>query len=213
MADTLDSEDVEDLLLRLTDAYDFTLTSKVFSETKTIGDIHDAVWDHLPLALKQGGKCATLVAFYRLKQRLAAAYPDIDWRPNTRFASVPAFRYDRVQDGLRGWSLPGRKIESPVWWLAGAGALASSVLFWPYDHVFSLLLALCVFGFGATILHMLVFRRGRCTAATLGAMARYVSAINLGRMKDEGATLNRKMLWRIFEMHLGQSLTRDMRVA
>lgn len=212
MSDKIDAEDVDDLLIKLIDTYDLDLSLEAFAETETIGDVYDVVWNHLPNGIKQGGKCGTLVAYYRLRRWLVANYPHSVWRPNTRFASVPGFRYDRLEDSLAGWTLPGRQIEPSVWWLAGASALATTFVVWPFDHVFSVLMALCVFGSGVLYLHR-VFRKGRCNVATLGAMAQHICVDNLARMKSEGATLSRKTLWRVFEMGLGQALSRDMRVA
>ena len=71
----------------------------------------------------------------------------------------------------------------------------------------------CVFGFVATYLHIRVSHKGACNVVTLGSAARHGFVHNLARMKNAGVTLNHKALWRVFEMQLGQPLTREIRVS
>lgn len=169
---------------------------------QTVGDLQDLVLAKLP-ADRDMGKCATAMAFYRLRRALNAREPNVRITPATDMA---AFRAPWIRQFFRdlerqtGLSLGG---PAHTW----IGSLGWTLVLLPLMLVLPTLLvsvfasvspwfwAALIVMFAAGIL-LLRFDPGRLTG-TVGDLVRKAADRNYGRLMKQGAKGRDAEIWRL----------------
>jgi len=207
-ASLVDADDLGRLIARIEKDFGVSFGKDAFEACETVGEVFDFVWERLPEAATSGGKCATQMAFYRLRSELG----DRNLKPDTQLSDIKGFRYIALQRSLerQGWKAPEREaIVSLLSWcplLAWLAAMFAAA--WAADHrlvgSWVCFLPLPIPLFGAYALHRWVFTWGRPYAATLGELARHFVLANALRFRAQGATFTRRWLWDCFEGWLSE---------
>ncbi|HJT43038.1 MAG TPA: hypothetical protein VJ750_06005 [Rhizomicrobium sp.] len=187
----------------LEQAFEIAFSNAELEVLKTVGDLHGLVLHKISRS-NGTGKCASAMAFYRLRRALAANRPEIRITPATEMAvfSAPSLRYFfrrlSEQTGLR---LPGPphtwvgNIGEACWLLPLMGALpllAWSVIVRPEPYVFVGLVGVFILG-----LILVRLDPGRLTG-TVGALAREAARANYGNLLKQGARGRDAEIWGIF---------------
>jgi len=197
-----------DLAESIEAAFGFEIPVEEARETHTVADVYALILRHVRA---QPGRCATSMAFYRLRRALGASgvklSPDSPLEPFTR-TGARAFR-DRLQSatGLNlpamagGW-LSGLGFAALVaflvlligWvvfkgWFAGAGALAAFGL------------AVLLFRIDPQILPQ--------DCRTLGGLARRTATRSFGRLAAEGASVDEAGVWEALKTLLVEDCEAD----
>lgn len=169
---------------------------------ETMGEFHDLVLQRLRADGDSGDRCATAMAFYRLRQAVDLRF-DEGVGPSTPLMNAldssprVLLRRAAVKTGLR--------MPLPVLGLIGVsgialgivGLIGSFVLASHYPLSFAPTLALlsasCMLAIASGY-----YDRGRYPSGmhTVGDLADYVAALNMGRLRDQGAKMRNGDIWR-----------------
>lgn len=192
----VDGDDLDDFLIDLHQSLGSRLSDEAYKNANTLGEISDAVWRQLPDEAQSGGKCPTSMCYYRLKAYFRMQHPKQPLGPHTRLSAIEAFSYHDLMRafGDKGWQMPDRRAVSATWLSALAVGVITALL--PLGN-FSIGLGIPVFFFGLYGFHH-VFTTGLPRAQTIGDLAREMRTRNLARLIDDGASLSRAEIWRLF---------------
>lgn len=194
--DTLDLDPEwggEDLAETIETAFDFKITPEEAAQLNTLGDVHALILRHVRA---QPGRCATSMAFYRLRKALS---PDKKLSPNTSltpFVGSSAKVFRRRLEDETGLNLP----PMAGGWLAVAGfaVLFVAVLFliggaigqWWFSG------AAAVLAFGLSVLLFRIDPQALpATCRTLGGLARETAARSFGKLAAEGSSVDEADVW------------------
>jgi hypothetical protein len=196
-----DGDDVA-AITALEQVFEIAFSDAELKALKAVGDLHDLVLAKISRS-NDTGKCASAMAFYRLRQALAANGPDGRITPATEMVifSAPSlkdfFRRLSEQTGLR---LKGPThtwvgyIGEACWLLplmAALPLLAWSAIVRPEPYVFAGLVGLFIVG-----LVLVRLDPGRLTG-TVGTLAREAARANYGRLVKQGARGRDAEIWGI----------------
>jgi hypothetical protein len=186
----------------LEQTFEITFSDAELKALKTVGDLHNLVLGKISRS-NDLGKCASAMAFYRLRQALSANRADIRITPKTEMAifSAPSLKYFfrrlSEQTGLR---LAG---PTHTWvghigeacWLLPVMAILPLLAWSAFVHPVSYLFVGLA---GSFILGLVLVRidPGRLTG-TVGALARESARANYGRLVKQGAKSRDVEIWGI----------------
>jgi hypothetical protein len=202
-----------DAIRSLEAIFEISFSNRELEALTDVGSLHDLVQEKLFRANDQG-KCASAMAFYRLRQALAAHRPDVRITPGT---ALNVFRtpYTKRFFSRLEWQT-GLKLGGPahtwIGWWGDAFVLLPLMLVLP-------LLAIRLFvSFSSYIwlgpilmlpvgLVLLWLDPGRLTG-TVGDLARKAARTNYGRLMKQGAKGRDTEVWEL----LVETLTMESRL-
>lgn len=204
-ASKVDDDDLLELIMNIQDDFGVRFSDEAFQNCANVGEVFDVVWAGLPDSVKSGGKCPSQMAFYRLR----AAVADRTLSPNASLNEINGLRYIELRRTLakQGWDLPGRTCAPATWRGSYLTALATATGLWSHVGPVALLWAFGAFVATMTILHLKVFTSTGPEAATVGELAREMTALNGGKLLRRGASFTRPMLWDRFVRTLRDDAT------
>ena len=201
MANTLDLDDADDLFDEVEDT--FGIRIELDDESATLGDLHRQLVTYFHG--KGGGRCATAMAFFRLRAQLRGpAMP----KPVPSSPLAPLAGKDAA-----GWLIALKHrtdLDMPP--LAEAGPVGSvgcliiiaclvvgaGLLYFGFGFAF--LWSLCAIVPGL-VLGVTMIRMGSSTlskdCATLGALAGQVAALNFAKLVGQGAHAGPREIWTV----------------
>lgn len=202
--DDLDGNDLVDLVEK---SFGIRFTNAEWETFRTVGDIFEVIRRHFSSRQDGADRCATAMAFYRLRSALSDLNPNIKLEPGTRLEEVSTlsaravFKTLRMRTGLR---LPPRRLTSlgdfGMWCLVAGpiGLIATFGLdrqLWPVP---ALAIAIGV--------PLLMVDPGKFPAElqTLGDLSRTVAGLNFGQLAAAGAEPRDKDLWNALTEVLSQ---------
>lgn len=203
MANTLDLDeelgDVE-LIESLEATFDLTFARDEFLHAYTVGEMFDHLLTRIDTA-GAGEKCASAMAFYRLRRALSAIAPDTAMTPRTELTGLAGLTVKKLF--IRLGQATGLKTPSPVLTPLGTIGLIA---------IFGAFLAACVLAaaaprwipatIAAGLLGWIVMKidggqLGR-DYVTLGGLAKTMATLNYGRLIKDGARGDVSTLWQVF---------------
>jgi hypothetical protein len=161
----------------------------------TVGDLFELIVDRLPDGDPEAGRCATAMAFYRLRRAVLTLAPDVTLRPATPLdglSSVPVRSLDRAFRKAEGVRVPDSCRPArggPALLLAVAlpiGILLSGAPVWA---------ALLALPLSAALYQLSPLRFPR-QIKTIGDLAERVAAHNVGMLAARGGRLGPAEAWR-----------------
>jgi hypothetical protein len=201
MMNTLGLDDDLDtvyVVSNLETSFGIRFTEAEVSAWRTVGDIYSTLRIRVSNSGKRPGRCATAMAFYRLRRALSDLSIDTRLRPDTAVKGITTlttkalFKQTSARSGLR---LPRPRVA--LWGTVGALSilasmigLATTAVFLPHWWPVPVLAA-------ALGIMLLWLDPGDIPfdCQTLGDLSRKVTGLNFGKLSDEGAELHDKDLW------------------
>lgn len=188
----------EDLLDELERSFSVSFSTEETTSILNVGDIFNLL--RKKIALGDGSRCRSQMAFYRLRHVLAILAPDADLRPSTRLDSLDAGapkKYFRALERASALRLP----DLSMTWLGFAGTFVGFVA-----SVGLLVFAfngaglISFFGSVAAFLCMMMvasMERGKLPRGveTLGDLARAAGGKNFAQLSALGAKTNEREIW------------------
>jgi hypothetical protein len=194
-----DLDDLE-LLRDIEASFDVSFCDDEPTKWFTVGDVFAALEREFSVQASAGGKCATSMAFFRLRRALTELGVEGRLKPDFSFSAVKQLSPRRLIKELEKRS--GLRLPSPTLSYAGAGLLLLAFtglvasFFIGNGWLILCLLAVLVLGFpviGTVDRGMLPMG-----SKTLGGLARAAATRNYGRLVGEGAGMREGDLWRVF---------------
>jgi hypothetical protein len=176
-------------------AFDIRLPRDELPYCHTVGDLFELIVDRLPDRGPEAGRCATAMAFYRLRRAVLTLAPDVTLRPSTPVDGLPGMpvrslhRACRQTEGVRvpDSCRPGR--SGPGLLLAVAlpvGILLAGAPTWAALLALPLSAALCR-------LSPMRFPR---QIKTIGNLAERMAAHSIGMLAAKGGRLGLAEAWK-----------------
>jgi hypothetical protein len=193
-----DDLDPVEVMYNLETSFGIRFTDAEVSAWQTVGDIYGTLRSRVSNSTTRAGRCATAMAFHRLRRALSELSIDTRLRPDTPVKGLTSlttkalFKQISARSGLRMprprvafwgtvgmWSilasfigLATTAVVGPQWWPIPMLAAGLGIMLWwldPGEVPFD--------------------------CQTLGDLSRKVTGLNFGKLSDEGAELNDKDLW------------------
>lgn len=216
MANTLnwagDGDDL-DAVRSLEAVFEISFSNAELSALNTVGDLHDLILQKLPRANK-AEKCASAMAFYRLRRALTARQSNIRIAPATE---LKVFQEPYTKEFFsRLEQQTGLKLGGPAHtWI---GSMGDACLLLPLMAILPLLACSLFVHFSpylwaslALLLPLggvlLWFDPGRLKG-TVGDLARKAGRLNYGRLMKQGAKARDSEIWSL----LAEALTDESRL-
>jgi hypothetical protein len=203
MLDTLglgDPDDVE-MVRGLEEIFDISFTDKETRNLVNVGDLYNLILRKIPRD-ESNRKCASAMAFYRLRRAFADLRQGKRLSPGAELApTARAKRLFRELARRTGLTMPDPAFS----WIGKMGGYMA--LLWPFAMIWAVAVkspphALAIFCLGALpaafLLAVVDPRRVPAEFPTLGALAKKVARLNYGRLVKEGAEANDAEIWEAF---------------
>jgi hypothetical protein len=201
-----DPEDVEDLLMRLEEAFEVRFVQSDADRIRTVGDLFEVLQIKMGTTSQRRQRCLSAVSFYRLRKAVADT-TGIKVRPQTAISDVIpakslASRIRALGDrtGLRLPRVPYASDQSLLF-LVGIASCLAAFLFGvtATTGLVALLLGLGAFG----VLRFAEFPRSM-KQHDFGTLARETAFLNYGRLARETGTLSNIDLWNALDFMIRQ---------
>jgi hypothetical protein len=179
--------------------FDITFTKAELEDSRTVGDIENAVWHHLLAKAPEQNRCATASAFYELRRVLGSGGQCRKFAPAMPLATLdlsPA-AISALVSNATGLTLrfPATKISSGGLWMILIGILPGMIA---ATNLSSMPLLVGAIGF--ILLGSLAIRFDTGSfgeAQTLGDAARELVNQNFGVFISRGARFSRASAWQV----------------
>lgn len=184
----LDGDDAWDIERNLESAFEISL-SDLDRPCVTVGDVHDRVLERFAAGPGEG-RCATSMAFYRLRAALGSTMPGGWIGPETalRHARMSPDRLNRHLRDATGMDLHVGYGAWPTLLGLASVCLALALAVLLRDGRWLLL---------ACGVALIPLDRGACGRQTVGDVAREAAALNFARLARDGADHRPERIWRV----------------
>ncbi|BCW90669.1 hypothetical protein sos41_38430 [Alphaproteobacteria bacterium SO-S41] len=192
-----DDLDSVELVHEIEAAFGIKISNPEARQLETVGALFDLLLAKLPES-SAGEKCASAMAFYRIRRGLKALGYDETFTPSSSLAFLEAegakrrFRDLEKETGLR---LPGPRAAPGAIFMGGGWVLICTVLGIVVDQRWFLGIApVCVLLVLDLITRLHPGGLPR-NCATLGELTKKTALINLGQLIQKGACRNDQVVW------------------
>lgn len=194
-----DLDDVE-LLEDIEASFDVFFSDDETVKWVTVGDVFSALERKFSFHAAAGGKCATSMAFFRLRRALAELGVEGRLRPDFALSNVNGLSPRRLIEEVEKRS--GLRLPSSTLSILGAGIFLLSFtgmlvsIFAGSEWIALLMLAVFLSAFPV----LGFVDRGRLpgNGETLGGLARAAATLNYAQLVGQGAGVRDGDLWRVF---------------
>lgn len=169
-----------------------------FDHEVNVGEFFDALWSRLPDRVKRNGKCPTLMMFMVIRSWCVDRGYVI--RPDTRLSDLRDFDYIRLRRDLRraGWAMPDAPIGGIRFFGASLAAAMVGYVLLPFGG-WALFGALATFVGVLCAAFCLDLKSDFQKHWTVAELIRQIAYKNLKRLRLDGGSLHRKLLWDYIE--------------
>lgn len=202
-----DDLEPNDLIVSVEHVFDLDFSDLREIDWETVGDLFEAIKARLKTVPDAGRKCATAMAFYRLRSALASHAPGRRLTPKTPLSDLPFERDRDLLVAIRGHAdldLPGlwlSRFGQAGVWLAILGFVASVLpAALTGDARWLLGLGLLPIGIGMSLWDP--WKRLK-DCRTLGDLARQAAGLSFRKLAEQGARAGETEIWNALVALLG----------
>ena len=188
-------DDFIDVIIALEESLGLKFPDEAFARGRTLGELHDLVYQEAEKLNRGGNKCATSMSFYRLKAAIHRTGSPRKLSTSMPLRALTDLDYRAVTRRLGDWSAPELSISGfgclmavalvllinvPVFFALGGWAFLTGLL----SAIFRLAIA------------ARFFPASLPEQKTVGELASSLAARNLNRLAEEGAALTPPTVWK-----------------
>ena len=188
-------DDFIDVIITLEESLCLKFPDEAFAHIRTLGELHDLIYQEAEKLNGGGNKCATSMSFYRLKAAIHRTGSPRRLSPSTPLRTLTDLDYRAVTRWLGDWSAPPLPISAFGCLMVVAFILVINVpvflAFGSWAFLTGLLSAIFLLAIAARF-----FPASLPEQKTVGELASSLAARNLNRLAKEGAALTPQTVWK-----------------